>query len=169
MSDLGFLQNLKSLWSLDIKLGGTNNLVALAGMNGIKYLELWQIKGLCDLSFISKMLGLQYLFLQALPHITSLPRMSDLKALRRVSLINMKGLKDLSPLLDLSAIEEFIHSDARGMEPEQYADLLNKSTIKKVSVKMGSTRKNEVFSKMAARACKKEFTFSRDEVMFKFN
>ncbi len=43
---LEFLRGLKHLWSLDIKLGGTNNLQALEGLTEIKYLELWQIKDL---------------------------------------------------------------------------------------------------------------------------
>jgi len=38
--DLAFLAPLSRLWSLDITLGGTTNLSAIAGMSTIKYLEL---------------------------------------------------------------------------------------------------------------------------------
>jgi hypothetical protein len=58
---LSFLSGLSKLWSLDIKLGGIENLNHLSGLPGLKYFELWQIKGLSDLGVITMSL---YLFLQ---------------------------------------------------------------------------------------------------------
>src|SRR5207302_5926165 len=76
VASLGFLRGLSSLWSIDIKLGGTRNLAALANLVNVKYLELWQIRGLNDLSPISEMTGLQFLFLQSLRNVTRLPDFS---------------------------------------------------------------------------------------------
>ena len=78
---LDFLRGLNHLWSLDIKLGGIRDLSALNGMGGIKYFELWMVKGLQDVSVISTMLGLQFLFLQSLRNISSVPDLSKLTAL----------------------------------------------------------------------------------------
>jgi hypothetical protein len=143
VNDLGFLCNLSRLWSLDIKLGGINNLSALSGMGGIKYLELWQIRSLADISVISTMHGLQYLFLQSLPHITTIPDLSKLRGLRRMYLENMKGLKDITALAKAPALEELMHCDAKGMEPKQYADLLTSKCLKRIFVGFGSNRKNQ--------------------------
>jgi hypothetical protein len=145
IGDLDFIRDLKSLWSLDIKLGGTNNLAALAGIDRIKYLELWQVRGLKDISVISTMRGLQYLFLQSLPHVANLPDFSNLRALRRVVLDSMKGLQDIRGLARAPALEEFMHIAAQGLEPTHYADLLTSKTLKRIGVGFGSTRKNKEF------------------------
>jgi hypothetical protein len=46
---LDYISTLPRLWSLDIKLGGIRNLSAIAGKESIKYLGLWQIRGLSDM------------------------------------------------------------------------------------------------------------------------
>jgi Leucine-rich repeat (LRR) protein len=142
VKDLGFLRYLSNLWSLDIKLGGTNNLSALAGMDRIKYLELWQIRGLKDISVISTMRGLQYIFLQSLPHIATIPDLSKLLALRRIHLDNMKGLNDITALATAPLLEELMHCSARGMKPAHYADLLASKTLKRIFVGFGSIGKS---------------------------
>lgn len=114
---LDFLRGLNHLWSLDIKLGGIRDLSALNGMGGIKYFELWMVRGLQDVSVISTMLGLQYLFLQSLRNISSVPDLSKLTALRRIHLENMKALQDISALTTAPALEELCHFPAQGMEP----------------------------------------------------
>jgi hypothetical protein len=139
---LGFLNDLPKLWSLDIKLGGTTNLGALASIKGVKYLELWQIKGLNDLSPIAEMFGLQYLYLQALRNVERLPDLSRLTALRRIVLDNMKGLTDLTSLATAPALEELLYISAQGREPNQFAELLAKGKLKRMLVGFGSDRKN---------------------------
>jgi hypothetical protein len=58
---LEYVSNLPRLLSLDIKLGGIQNLSAISGKQSIKYLELWQIKGLSDISVVSSLTGLPFL------------------------------------------------------------------------------------------------------------
>jgi hypothetical protein len=146
--NLDYLIPLSNLWSLDIKLGGIKDLSAIAGMKNIKYLELWQIRGLSDISVISSLLGLQNLFLQSLPNITKLPSFDYLKSLRRIVIENMKGLIDISSLETAPVLEEFIHTEASNMHPEDYISLLKNPSLKMASVGMGSNKKNEAFSKL---------------------
>jgi hypothetical protein len=148
---LGFLRNLKNLWSLDIKLGGIQDISALNALNGIKYLELWQVKGLSDLSVISTMVGLQYLFLQSLRNVVNIPDLSKLLNLRRIYLDNMKSLKDMSPVTSAPALEEFTHIQAQGMKPQDYQDVLNMKSLKKANVGFGSSNKNSTFRELAAK------------------
>ena len=62
---LDYLKPLRELRSLDLKLGGIRDLSAIAGMDGINYLEVWQARGLSDLGVVAELPGLQYLFLQS--------------------------------------------------------------------------------------------------------
>jgi hypothetical protein len=147
---LDFILSLPKLWSLDIKLGGIRNLSALAGLSQIKYLELWQVKGLSDLTPISSMFGLQYLFLQSLRNVTCIPNLSRLTHLRRVYLENMKGLTDVAPVASAPALEEFVHASAIGMEPRGYEAILTLKSMKEAVVWFGSDLKNNAFRQLAA-------------------
>ncbi len=146
--DVSYLTPLRHMWSLDIKLGGIKNLDATKGMENIKYLELWQIKGLSDIGFISTLTGLQYLFLQSLRQVAALPSLNRLGKLRRIHLENMKGLKEIGSLESAPALEEFAHWYAQNMQPEDYLPLLRNPSLKRAAVGFGSERKNSRFSEL---------------------
>ncbi len=165
VADFGFLRDLSRLWYLDIKLGGSKNLSALDSMTGIKYLELWQVRGLDDISVISAMTGLQYLFLQSLPHISSIPDLSRLRALRRIYLENLQGLNDIRSLASAPALEELMHCSAERMEPVQYLDLLRSPTLRGIWVGFGSEKKNEALRTLAQEAGIEEF--QRSDFVFR--
>lgn len=140
--DLSYLKPLNRLWSLDIKLGGISNLTGIEDKWGIKYLELWQIRGLSDISVVSSLSGLQSLFLQSLKHVRRIPDLSRLTQLRRVWLENLRALEDLSALASAPALEEFIHTSAQNFAPTQYEGLLRHSRLRRMLVGFGSERKN---------------------------
>jgi hypothetical protein len=148
--DLSFLTPLSKMWSLDIKLGGSNDLQTLSGMNSIKYLELWQVRGLADLSPISSLAGLQYLFLQSLPQVVALPDLRRLIKLRRVHLDNMKGIRSLDALCGAPSLEDLIHVDAQAQKPEDYLCLLRSGTMREFRVGFGSETKNAAFRSLLA-------------------
>jgi hypothetical protein len=152
--NLDYISKLPLLWSLDLKLGGIRNLSAIADKESIKYLELWQVRGLADLSVISSLRGLQFLFLQALRNVSRIPDLSKLSKLRRLHLENMKGLQDVSAIAHAPALEEFSHFSAQNIAPQKYTDLLKMTTLKSVRVGFGSRRKNEDFAELAIRCGK---------------
>lgn len=156
--NLDFLKSLSQLWSLDIKLGGTTNLNALQGMSQIKYLELWQIRGLNDIDIISSLTGLQNLFLQSLKNITHIPNLSELHSLKRIYLENMKGLMDVSGLSTAPALQEFSYAMAGGM-PTDYETLLRQPSLERASVWFGSSKKNDAFRDMASKNGIGEYKF----------
>jgi hypothetical protein len=147
-ADLGYIRTLDVLGFLEIKLGGFANLNALEGMQNIKQLDLWQIRGLTDIRVVSSLKGLQYLLLMSLPRLTALPSLQDLHHLRRISLTNLKGLKDLSRLEFAPALEDFSHAEARGMEPEDYLPLLRNPTLKRAVVWFGSKGRDDRFNRL---------------------
>jgi len=149
--DLSYLRSLPRLLSVDVKLGGTKNLSAIAGMKTIRYLEVWQVRGLSNVEVAGQLPGLQYLFLQALPHVRKLPSFARSRSLRRVHLWNMQGLRDLSQLRTAPALEELVIYDARRLVPEDLEPVLAKKCLKRATVGFGSKAKNERFDELAER------------------
>ncbi len=147
LPSLSFISTLPKLWSLDIKLGGTKNISALEGLTKLKYLELWQVRGLSDISVICSLTGLQHLFLQSLLHISSLPPLHHLCNLRRITLDTMKGLTDISALSSAPVLQEVVHI-AAGVPPEAYLVVLQKPSLKAVHAGFGSLAKNERFRQL---------------------
>ncbi|MEK7706720.1 MAG: hypothetical protein AAB380_01835, partial [Verrucomicrobiota bacterium] len=146
LPDLSILTSLKTLWWLALKLGGTRNLSLLPEVGGIKYLELWMIRGLTDISMISELHRLQYLYLQDLKHVRTFPSCKGLQRLRTVYMENMKGLKDLSPLVAARHLQNLAVSGANHMEPSDFDVLTGHPSLKGFSAGLGSDKKNKAVS-----------------------
>jgi hypothetical protein len=160
-SNIDYISNLNQITSLDIKLGSINDYKAIEGFENIKYLELWQVKSLKDISFISTLTGLEHLFLQSLSNVERLPSFENLNELRKIELENMKGLKDISSLANAPSLEEFSHVSANNMKPSDYIPLLQNPSLKKASCGFGSDRKNNEFDDLKA----KYLNYSSDEAI----
>jgi hypothetical protein len=157
---LEYLSMLPRLWSLDIKLGGIRNLSAIAGMAGIKYLELWNIRGLEDIEVISHLPGLQDLFLQSLPLITAIPSLRESRQLRRVFLQNLKGLRDLSELQGAPALEEFILLQGEHQQVEDLLPVIHNPSLRWAAAYFGSIQKNKQFTRLLGERGIEEYVFS---------
>jgi hypothetical protein len=142
LADLAAFTSLRALHTFELRLGGTRDLGHLPQMGRLRYLEIWQVRGLSDLAPISRVTSLQYLFLQALKHVTALPHLSDLTRLRRVHLETMKGIRDVRPLLTAPRLEALALLDAGHMQPEDIACLRDHPTLQCASIYMSSDRKN---------------------------
>ena len=164
VDDLDFLKTLGHLWSLRILFGGTRNLSALAGMNGIKYLKLMRIRGLENISVISTMRGLQYLHLEDIPHIDKIPDLSTSQYLRRIRLVNARGLTDLAALLNASQLEELCLGLVGRIDIADYLCFIKSSKLKRLGVGTGSMRRNKVIKE----AMKEAGIQSYQELGFKF-
>ncbi|MCM3006096.1 leucine-rich repeat domain-containing protein [Priestia koreensis] len=151
INDFTFLLPLHKLWYLSINFGSVNSFSALGILHSIKYLELFQIRKVEDLSFISFATNLQYLSLGNLPNVSVLPALNDLTHLRKIELENMKGLKDLSSLEYAPQLVEFSHRSAMSMQIEDYIPLLKNPILKRVSVGFGSDKKNNQFDALAEK------------------
>lgn len=159
-SDVGYLEGLEKLWSVDVKLGGIKNLDSLAVLKNLKYLELWMVRGLNDLSFISKIHSLQNLFLQSLKQVSVLPDFSFCPQLRRIYLEDLKGLVDLSSLEFAPQLEEFSYTVALNQKPENLLPVLRNPSLQSVHCGFGSIKKNEDFGKLAREYGKRRYVYS---------
>jgi hypothetical protein len=143
LPNLDYLLPMKRLRSLDIKLGGTRNLNQVASFTTLKYLEVWQVKGLSDLGFMGDATSLEHVFLQSLKQVTQLPSFGKLTRLKRVELEQMSGVSDLAPVADAPALEELVVSHARHLRPEDFRPFVGHPTLRAASIGLGSIRRNE--------------------------
>jgi len=143
LPDLSVLLPLQLLRSFELKLGGTKNLALLPRIGQLRYLEIWLVRGLSDLSAIGDLPELRYLFLQALKQVRSLPSLERSRMLRRVHLETMQGLTDLAGVARAPALEELVLVDMAQLEPESLAPFRGHPALRKVAYGFGSVRKSK--------------------------
>ena len=143
LPDLEILLPLTRLQSLDLKLGGTKNLSLLPKIGRLRYVELWQVRGLSDISPVADLPHLQYLFLQSLRQVTHLPDMTRMPALRRVVLDTMKGITELRPLAGAPALEQLLLVAMRQVTLDDLECLVGHPTLREAVFGLGSIKRNE--------------------------
>ena len=148
LPDLEIIANLPKLWSLDLILGGTKNLAALARIRSLKNLELCLVKKLSDISVLSAVTSLQRVKLHSLRNVTAIPDLCKLKKLRRVSFQNMKGIKDLSALLGAKSLEDICITQGSQLQPEAFQPLQKHPSLKAIGFGLGSDKKNQAVAAM---------------------
>lgn len=161
--NLDYLIGLNELWTVDIKLGGIKNFNALETLPSLKYLELWQIRDLSDLSFISNLIKLQNLFIHSLPNVTELPNFEKLIFLKRIYLENLKGLKNLNSLKNAKSLKEFVCVSAKNIEIEDLIPVLENSNLESISCGFENSKKNIDFEKIVSENGKKTYHYSKFE------
>ncbi len=156
-NNIDFLTGLNNLWSVDVKLGGIKSFNSLEKLSNLKYLELWQIRGLSDLSFISNIVSLQNLHIQSLSYVEKFPNLEKLINLRRISIENIKGLNNFESLRHLPSLEDFILTDGSSQKLESLIPVLENPNVNDVSCYFGSLKKNIQFAEMVSQYGKKEY------------
>lgn len=157
--DVSYLDGLNKLWSVDIKLGGIKQFDTLTKIQNLKYLELWQIRGLSDLCFISDIQSLQNLFIQSVKQVTIIPQLDKLQNLRRISFENLKSLTDLASLEFVPNLQDFVYVLAENQEPENLLPVLRNPSVKNVFCRFGSDKKNTHFDKLAKEFSKNQYSY----------
>ena len=147
--DLGYLSGLPRLETVRILLGGIRDLTALATLESLTTLELWQVSGLSDLSFISDLTSLETLSLQSLARVTRLPPLDTCRRLRRITLETMRGLVDVATLEAAPALAHFHFADASPAQPEMLVPLLRNPSVVSAGAGFGGLKKNARFDALA--------------------
>lgn len=155
-NNLDYLKNLEKLWSVDIKLGGIKDFNSLKDIKNLKFLEIWQVRKLLNLDFLSKLNNLQNLFIQSLPNIKEFPDLSNNTELRRIFLENLKGLDNLKSIENIKNLEDFVFWDCK-LNPKDFYPVLKNKSLKNVQAKFGSTRKNDEFDNLVSEFRKNQY------------
>ncbi len=148
--DLDFLSKIPNLWSLEILLGGGEDFSAIAGVRGLKHLEISWVRRLKDISFISDCENLQQLTLDRLRQVDLLPDLRRLKNLRRLAVTELKGLQGVDEIGAAPALETLTGS-AGQLEPEQYRVALQAPLLKRATIYFSSQKKQKEFANIAAQ------------------
>ena len=132
LPDLNDFRTLSALWSFALKLGGTTNLKALPEMGHLRYLEIWRVNGLSDLSIIRELHELEYLFLQHLKKVENLPSLAPCQRLRRVHLDRVR-IHDLEAIAAAPQLEELLLLDMPQLREAEFRVLLGHPTLRAVT------------------------------------
>lgn len=141
LDNLDFLSAYEKLEKLHVILGGTKNYNALKSLPNLKYLELWQVRQLSDIEFISDLTSLEFLQLSSLRNITRLPDFTNTNKLRKLIFETLKGLEDISALGKIDLLEEILFVAANNLTPEQFKVLRNCKNLRMATVGFGSDKK----------------------------
>jgi hypothetical protein len=142
LPDLSALVPLRRLTSLDIKLGGTRDLSLLPQIGRLGYVELWQVRGLVDVSALADIETLERFLLQSLTKVTTLPSFARSTRLRSAYLDTMKGIADLAPLADAPKLERLLLVSMCNLQPEALLPFVGHPTLRDGSWGLCSDRKN---------------------------
>jgi hypothetical protein len=111
----GFLARLPMLGFLDFRGGSGSDLSFVDGCSDLRGLVVNQVRGLDDLSGLTRLASLQQLDLYGLPRVVQIPSLAAHTKLRRAWVGSMKGLVGLTGLLDAPCLEELHLSRAVGL------------------------------------------------------
>ena len=142
LPDLSPLLPLRNLRDLEITLGGTRDLALLPEIGRLRRLDLYRVRKLSDLGFVSRLSELQWLGLQALGNVGALPSLAPLRRLRRVALETMKGITDFRPIAAAPALEELSLIDMKHLQSEHLRPLVGHPNLKAAVIGLGSFKRN---------------------------
>ena len=164
--DIACLIPLAHLCRLKLKIGSVVNFHQLARLKSLKYLEIWQVKGVTDLSPIGHIASLQFLFLQSLRRVVRLPPMRRLLHLRRIHLDTMRGLVSISGLRSAPALEDLVVAAAPLLGKQQFRPLAGHPTLKHLGLYLDSKRRNDEIRDLL-RLPDASYCFKDDDFAFK--
>jgi hypothetical protein len=149
LDNLDFLTGLDKLERLSFVLCGTHNYSALKHLKSLTFFELWEVRGLADIEFISELKKLRYLIIKDLRNVEKLPSFSqNYDQIEKIIFANLKGLTDVSSLSLLNNLQEFLFASANNFSPADFTMLSNLKNLRMATIGFGSKKKNEVFQEL---------------------
>jgi hypothetical protein len=126
-----FLPRLSRLWWIDWRGGGkSQNVEQLQDCPGLRYVSLNQIRGLSDLSLVSRLTTVEMLQIYGLSAVQGLPSFAGLSSLRRLELGQLKRIEAIRPALDAPLLEELLLIRAMNVTPEDIVGIQSHATLR---------------------------------------
>ena len=148
LPDLSLLLPLTRLRKLQLFLGGTRNLAALAQLPALEDLWLMRITKLCDLGILADLAGLKRLQLDWMRNVTSLPSLHRLRQLEDVELDTMKGLADLGPVAAAPALRRLVVAEMPQLTVESFRGLIGHPRLEELWAHTGRLKLNAQVKEM---------------------
>lgn len=143
---------LPNLQSLSLTLGSLTHGEWLARFPTLRYLALRNVRGLTTLDAVTRLAGLQWLWLDALT-IDQLPDFSSCTALLRVDCTGMRHLRHHTSLQGLAAapqLRDLWVTESR-LPVDAFMPLAGHPTLEHVGVGLGSERRNRDAERLLGR------------------
>lgn len=145
--DFSTIADLK-LKDLALYRGTYENWELLPKINTLKSLEMYSIKGLKNIDFISEMENMVELHLNNINELSSLPSFTKCKALKTLYFDKMKSIQDFSPIKDCQNLEEFMFYDNFHLKPEKFKFLQEMKQLKIALLSFPSDKQHDIYAKM---------------------
>lgn len=139
LSDLSLLVGLPKLEWLWLGLGGTKSLRGIEECPALRYLEVWRVLGLTDLSPIADCLRLEELKLEQLRQVRAIPSFARLKKLTTIRLWGLPTLNDLHPVAAAPSLKYLSCSD-RTRRPSDFACFNRKPRLEVLGTGLGKEK-----------------------------
>lgn len=142
LPDLSLLLPLTRLRKLQLFLGGTRNLAALAQLPALEDLWLMRITRLADLGVLANIAGLKTLRLDWMHNVTSLPSLHRNERLEDVTIETMKGLADLSPIAAAPALRRLVVAEMPQLTGESFRCFIGHPRLEELWADTGRLKLN---------------------------
>ena len=147
LKSTAFLNNIKTLKSLKIHWGNTEDFSDLYGNTSIEALQIFRITKFTDIKLLANLPNLTAAEFSCLRHIDYIPNLSVHSHLKHILFDDMKSLTDLSSLEHVKNLESVSFSCCPPkFEPENILPVLRNKSVKQCSFYTGSTKKNKLIS-----------------------
>ncbi|MER7455786.1 hypothetical protein [Micromonospora sp. NPDC126480] len=158
----GILQTLElpRLESLALTLGSLKSDSWVSRVGDLHYLAVRGTRGVTTVDWVRKLRSLKWLWLDDLSKVGRLPDLSANVELLRVDLTDMRNLREadsLESLRNAPNLEELLITESR-LPVEAFRPLVDKASLRRVGVGLGSQRRNEDAQTLLARPAPSSLT-----------
>jgi len=143
LASIDALAALPRLHTLALWGGGTVNLEGLERAPLLRSFTLSRNRAIEDLSVLTRLTGLESLFLDMLTNVRVLPPFSAMRGLRRVRLDTMKGVADLAPLATAPALDDLRLIGMQHLTAASLKPFVGHRTLARVLFGLGSGAERE--------------------------
>lgn len=148
LPDLSLLLPLTRLRKLQLFLGGTRDLKALAQLPALEDLWLMRIAKLADLGILADLAGLKTLRLDWMRNVTSLPSLHRNARLEDVTLETMKGLVDLAPIAAAPVLRRLVVAEMPQLTIDSFRCLIGHPRLEELWADTGRLKLNAQVKEM---------------------
>jgi len=141
LADFSFLNGVPNLWYLKI---GQSKIKAMEQAENlkIKYLELWLMPNIKDISFAAKLKSMEELMIDQLNNLEKIESCSELKRLENVKIERCKKLKDISGLAAAQKLTSLRIYDCANLIPESFNAFTDHPNLRYGILDIGDEEKN---------------------------
>jgi hypothetical protein len=148
VNSLPEIGNLGHVKALHLHGGGLPDLAAVTQFDALRFLEIWNVRGLSNFDALGALPTMEVLKLDTLSRFERFPDMSGSTALRRLYTGELRSLVDVSGLRSAGSLVEVSLGLCPRLDPAQLSVLTALPLLKRIEVGLGTKAKDTIVSRM---------------------